>query len=62
HEVPLANGFLRTLDLALELRAGLPGTVLDTEQATYWQLLLQIPTSGPDYETVFLAPVYSRRG
>lgn len=61
HEVPLAGGPLKTLDLALELRTGLPGTVLDTEQATYWQLLLQIPTSGPDYETVFLAPVYSQR-
>jgi hypothetical protein len=62
HEVPLAGGPLKTLDLAFELRDGLPGTVLDTEEATYWQLLLQVPTTGPDYETVFLAPVYSRRG
>lgn len=61
-EVPLPQGRLESLDVAFALNDdGLPGTRLDVEQATYWQLLLQIPTTGPDYETIFLAPVYARR-
>ncbi|HYG64279.1 MAG TPA: hypothetical protein VEL74_17005 [Thermoanaerobaculia bacterium] len=61
HEIPLSDGRLERLDLAFELKDGLLGTRLDIEQAVYWQLLLQIPTLGPDYEVIFLAPVYSRR-
>ena len=61
-EIPLPGDRLESLDVAFALSDdGLPGTKLDVEQATYWQLLLQIPTTGPDYETVFLAPVYARR-
>jgi hypothetical protein len=60
-EIPLPEGRLERLDVAFELKDGLLGTRLDIEQAVYWQLLLQVPTLGPDYEVIFLAPVYSRR-
>ena len=52
---------LRELPLAFDLPPDLPGTDLDPENATYWQVALRIPVPGPDIEAVFLAPVYARR-
>jgi len=49
---------LRSLDIRFEVPADLPGTDLGKEEAVYWQLLVQVPLTGPDFETVFLAPVY----
>ncbi len=59
-EIPLPEGLLAHLDLAFQVPSDLPGTQLGVPGATYWQVLLTIPTSGPDFETVFLAPVYRR--
>ncbi len=59
-EIPLPDGPLQRLDLAFDLPADLPGTTLKVREATYWQILLTIPTPGPDFETIFLAPVYRR--
>ena len=59
-KIPLAAGPLDRLDLAFPLPKDAPETNLGIPEATYWQILLTIPTSGPDFETVFLAPVYRR--
>jgi hypothetical protein len=50
---------LRRLDVAFDVPNDLPGTNLTSENPVYWQLLVRVPISGPDFETVFLAPVYS---
>lgn len=60
HELPLPDGPLRQLDLALDLPTGQPGTDLAKQEATYWQLVLRVPTVGPDFDTLFLAPVYRK--
>lgn len=46
--------------LAFEIPADLPGTDLAPDDATYWQIAVQIPLMSQVLETVFLAPVYSR--
>jgi hypothetical protein len=51
---------LDELPLAFDLPADLPGTDLGRNEATYWQVALRIPVTGPDVEAVFLAPVYAR--
>jgi hypothetical protein len=51
---------MKELPLSFELPADLPGTDLNRDDATYWQVALRIPVVGPDVETVFLAPVYAR--
>jgi hypothetical protein len=51
---------LRRLDVHFAVPADLPGTDLQKEESVYWQLLVQVPLAGPDYQTVFLAPVYRR--
>jgi hypothetical protein len=60
HEVPVPAGRLDRLDLVLDVPNGFPGTNLMKEEAVYWQLLLQVPTPGPDFEAVFLVPVYRK--
>lgn len=63
-EVPLPGApgaRLRSLDVRFDVPADLPGTDFQQDEATYWQLLLQVPLTGPDFETVFLAPVYRKR-
>ncbi|MFL6201636.1 MAG: hypothetical protein ACJ76J_20885 [Thermoanaerobaculia bacterium] len=40
---------------------GVPGTDLAREEAVYWQVQVIVPLTGPDLETVFLAPVYQKR-
>jgi hypothetical protein len=59
-EVP-ASGKTSEIPLGFDVPPDLPGTNLGKEEATYWQVALQIPIVGPDFETVFLAPVYERR-
>ncbi len=51
---------LRELPLAFDLPDDLPGNHLDRAEATYWQVAVRIPVTGPDIEAVFLAPVYER--
>ena len=38
----------------LAYNGSIPGPTLKVREATYWQILLTIPTLGPDLETVFL--------
>jgi len=60
-ELPLPEGApLASLDVDLQVPGDLPGTDLGQTEATYWQLLIQIPVAGPDLEAIFLAPVYRR--
>jgi len=60
-ELPLPPGApLASLDVAFDVPDDLAGTDLQEPEATYWQLLVQVPVAGPDLETVFLAPVYRR--
>jgi len=58
--VPVEQEKLRELNLAFTLPPDLPGTDLSQDEATYWQVALRIPVVGPDFEAVFLAPVYAR--
>ena len=51
---------LKELPLAFDLPDDLPGTDLSRAEATYWQVAIRIPVTGPDIEAVFLAPVYER--
>lgn len=60
-EVPAGDGRLRTLPLAFDVPDDLPGTDLGRKLPTYWQVTVQVPLTGPDFDTVFLAPVYKRR-
>jgi hypothetical protein len=52
-----STGVAVSFDIPLDL----PGTHLDRSRATYWQVFLQVPVTGPGFETAFLAPVYMRR-
>jgi hypothetical protein len=52
---------LRELPVSFDVPPDLPGTHLNRAHATYWQVFLQVPVTGPDFETVFLAPVYERQ-
>lgn len=52
---------LDVVDFAFDLPAGEPGTDLSKGEAVYWQVLVDVPLPGPNLETVFLAPVYSKR-
>lgn len=61
-EFPITADRLKVLPVAFDLPADLPGTDLGGDEPVYWQVALQIPTIGPDFETVFLAPVYARAG
>lgn len=63
-EIPLAEdqGWIDSLRIDLAIPEDLPGTDLGKDEAVYWQLLVEVPLLGPDFEAVFLAPVYERRG
>lgn len=61
-EVPAGDGPLGELPLAFDLPTDLPGTDLGRKLAIYWQVMIQVPVTGPDVDAVFLAPVYARRG
>ena len=60
-EIDGGGDALRELPLSFDIPLDLPGTHLERSKATYWQVFLQVPVTGPDFETVFLAPVYERR-
>lgn len=55
-------GSLRNLEVVFDVPADLPGTDFSAAQPTYWQVQIEVPVTGPDFETVFLAPVYARPG
>ena len=38
-----------------------PGNALLRKEPVYWQLVVNVPVAGPDFEAAFLAPVYSKR-
>lgn len=59
-EIMPPGDILTELPLSFNLPADLPGNHLDRAEATYWQLAVRIPVTGPDIEAVFLAPVYER--
>ena len=59
-EIPL-SGSLDALDFAFDVPSDLPGTNVSLDEAVYWQVLVDIPLPGPNFETVFLAPVYRER-
>jgi hypothetical protein len=54
------GGVLRELPVSFDTSPDLPGTDLNRAEATYWKVFFQVPVAGPDFETVFLAPVYER--
>jgi hypothetical protein len=61
-EIEGAGNALRELPISFDIPSDLPGTRLNRAQATYCQVFLQVPVTGPDFETAFLAPVYERQG
>jgi len=61
-EIPSGSEKLREVPLIFDIPKDLPGTRLQRREATYWQVALEIPLLGPDFEAVFLAPVYAPRG
>jgi hypothetical protein len=60
-EIGGGGDVLCEMPVSFDIPADLPGTHLNRAQATYWQVFLQVPVTGPDFETVFLAPVYERQ-
>lgn len=60
-EIPVPEGPLAEVRIEIEIPGDQPGTDLLKEEAVYWQLLVQVPVIGPDFETVFLAPVYRKK-
>jgi hypothetical protein len=59
-EIDAGRDALRELPVSFHIPSDLPGTHLSRDRATYWQVFLQVPVTGPDFETVFLAPVYEK--
>lgn len=57
-EIPIESPPIDSLRIEIDIPADLPGTDLTKEEAVYWQVVVQIPVLGPDFESVFLAPVY----
>jgi hypothetical protein len=60
-ELPQEEEALDYLDFAFDLPDD-PPTDLVKDEAVYWQVVVDVPLPGPDLETVFLAPVYRRKG
>jgi hypothetical protein len=60
-EIDGSGDVLCEMPVSFDIPADLPGTHLNRAQATYWQVFLQVPVTGPDFETAFLAPVYERQ-
>lgn len=62
-EIPLPGAPgepLDAIDFSFDLPAG-NGTDLTKDEAVYWQVVVNVPLPGPNFEAVFLAPVYKRR-
>lgn len=63
HELPAPeSGTLDALDISIQVPFNLPGTDLASEEATYWQVAIDVPLAGPNLEEVFLAPIYKPEG
>ncbi|MFP5287195.1 MAG: hypothetical protein ACLGI9_15760, partial [Thermoanaerobaculia bacterium] len=60
-EIPAGEGALKSISFAFDVPPDLPGTNLGTERATYWQVGVEVPVNGPNFDSVFLAPVYEGR-
>lgn len=52
---------LTSFPIAMDIPAEEPGTDLSQAESTYWQLLVSVPVTGPDFEAVFLVPIYAPR-
>lgn len=61
-EIPAGEGALGSIPFAFDVPPDLPGTNLGAERATYWQVGVEVPVNGPNFDSVFLAPVYEARG
>ena len=48
------------VDFSFSVPEDQPPTDLSRDEAVYWQVLLNVPLTGPNLETVFLAPVYRK--
>jgi len=59
--IPPGDEKLRELPLSFDIPRDLPDTRLQKREAVYWQVAIEVPLLGPDFETVFLAPVYASR-
>lgn len=61
-EIPLPDdrSALDSVHIDVAVPADLPGTDLTLDRPVYWQVLVRVPVLGPDFEAVFLAPVYAR--
>lgn len=60
-EIPAGEGALDVIPFAFDVPPDLPGTNLGNEKATYWQVGVEVPVLGPNFDSVFLAPVYEAR-
>jgi hypothetical protein len=62
-EIPIAEDqeWIDTFRVDVAIPSDLPGTDLSKEEAVYWQLVVEVPVLGPDFNVVFLAPVYKKR-
>jgi hypothetical protein len=47
------------LDVSFAVPHDLPATNLAAQPPVYWQVVVQVPVEGPDFEAIFLAPVYA---
>lgn len=61
-EIPAGEGALQSIPFAFDVPPDLPGTNLGAEKATYWQVGVEVPVTGPNFDSVFLAPVYEAEG
>lgn len=60
-EIPAGEGALESIPFAFDVPPDLPGTNLGAEKATYWQVGVEVPVNGPNFDSVFLAPVYAAK-
>jgi hypothetical protein len=60
-ELAAEGPWVGSLRFELEVPADLPGNHLSRQEANYWQVVFRAPVAGPDFEAVFLAPVYEKR-
>jgi hypothetical protein len=55
------SGDSDVIDFAFDLPKDRTGTDLNKQEAVYWQVMVNVPVLGPNFEAVFLAPVYRKR-
>jgi hypothetical protein len=61
---PMDGRRVKTLEISLDVPAGLPGTRLSASPAEvrFWRLTVKAPVLGPDVSAAFLVPIYAARG